>query len=118
MHDNRHTRSPVIITIALYGTPIAHIFIRVCALIYNGVSPSTFAHHLSHQYLGMWDRRDSSSRWNIAREFDVRQFMSRCSAQDNSAARPCCAGCTNGTTSGQGSLAARGQGPIGAHDFG
>ena len=51
MHDNRHMRSPVIITTALYGTHMAHIFIRVCALIYNGVSPSTFARHLGHQYL-------------------------------------------------------------------
>ena len=51
MHDNRHVRSPVIITTTLYGTCMTHVFIRVCALIYNGVSPSTFAHHLGHQYL-------------------------------------------------------------------
>ena len=51
MHDNRHARSPVIITIALYGTCMAHIFIWVCALLYNGVSPSTFVHHLGHQHL-------------------------------------------------------------------
>ena len=30
---------------------MAHIFIRVCALIYNGVSPLTFARYLGHQYL-------------------------------------------------------------------
>ena len=41
----------MIITIALYGTRMAHIFIRVCTLIYNGVLPSTFARHLGHQYL-------------------------------------------------------------------
>ena len=51
MHNNIHARSPVIITTALYGTRMAHIFIRVCALIYNGVSPSTFTRHLGHQYL-------------------------------------------------------------------
>ena len=39
MHDNRHACSPVIITTTLYGMCMAHIFIRVCALIYNGVSP-------------------------------------------------------------------------------
>ena len=33
MHDSRPTRSPVIITIALYAAHIAHLFIRVCALI-------------------------------------------------------------------------------------
>ena len=44
-------RSPVIITIALYGTHMAHIFIWVCALIYNGVLPSIFARHLGYQYL-------------------------------------------------------------------
>ena len=51
MHNNRHACSPVINTITLYGMQMAHIFIRVCALTYNGVSPSTFAHHLDHQYL-------------------------------------------------------------------
>ena len=51
MHDNRHTRSPMIITTALYGTRMAHIFIRVCTLIYNGVSPSAFTRHLGQQYL-------------------------------------------------------------------
>ena len=51
MHDNRHAHSPVIITAALYETHMAHIFIRVCALIYNGVSLSTFARLLGHQYL-------------------------------------------------------------------
>ena len=51
MHDNRHARSPVIITIALHGTLIVHIFTRVCALIYNGVSLSTPARHLGRQYL-------------------------------------------------------------------
>ena len=30
---------------------MAHIFIPVCVLIYNGVSPSTFARHFGHQYL-------------------------------------------------------------------
>ena len=45
------TGNPVIIATALYGTRMAHIFIRVCALIYNGVLPSTFARHLGHQYL-------------------------------------------------------------------
>ena len=33
MHDSRPTRSPMIITIALYGARIVHLFIRVCALI-------------------------------------------------------------------------------------
>ena len=51
MHDNRHACSPVIITIALNGTRMAHRFIQVCTLIYNGASPSTFARHLGHQYL-------------------------------------------------------------------
>ena len=51
MHYNRHARSRVIITITLYGTHMGHIFIRVCALIYNGVLPSIFARHLGHQYL-------------------------------------------------------------------
>ena len=51
MHNNRHVHSPVIITTTLYSTRMAHIFIRVCALIYNGISPSTFACHLGHQYL-------------------------------------------------------------------
>ena len=51
MHNNRHVHSPVIITPTLYSTRMAHIFIRVCALIYNGISPSTFACHLGHQYL-------------------------------------------------------------------
>ena len=46
MQDNRHAHSPMIITIALYGTRMAHIFIRVCTLIFNGVSP----HHLGNQY--------------------------------------------------------------------
>ena len=30
---------------------MAHIFIWVCALIYNGVLPSIFARHLGYQYL-------------------------------------------------------------------
>ena len=33
MHDNRHVLSPVIITIALNGTCMTHIFIRVCAYL-------------------------------------------------------------------------------------
>ena len=49
MHEHRHACSPVLITTALYGTRMAHILICVCALIYNHDSPSTFAHHLSHQ---------------------------------------------------------------------
>ena len=71
MHDNRHVRSPAIITTALYGTRMAHIFIRVCTLIYNGVSPSlaTSATIISRKRqrssradshrTGMRDRRDS-----------------------------------------------------------
>ena len=48
MQDNKHMRSPVIITTTLYGMCMAHIFIQVCTLIYNSVSPSTFARHLGH----------------------------------------------------------------------
>ena len=51
MHDNRHLCSPVIITPRLYGPRTAHLFIRDCMLIYNGVSSSIFTHHLGHQYL-------------------------------------------------------------------
>ena len=36
------------ITIALYGTRMAHILIRFCTLIYNGMSPPTFTGHLGH----------------------------------------------------------------------
>ena len=43
MHDGGPTRSPVIFTIALYGARMAHISVRVCALIYSGVLPSIFA---------------------------------------------------------------------------
>ena len=32
-------------------TRMVHIFIRVCALIYNGILPSTFTRHLGKQYL-------------------------------------------------------------------
>ena len=66
MHDNRHACSPVMITTALYGTCMAHIFIRVCALIYNSVSPSTFARHLGHQYLSqMGEESHVSSHLSI-----------------------------------------------------
>ena len=51
MHDNKHVHSPVIITTTLYGMRMAHIFIWVCVLIYNGVSLSIFTRHLGHQYL-------------------------------------------------------------------
>ena len=51
MHESRPTRSPVIFTIALYGTRIVHIFVRVCALVQNGILPSIFARHHGHQYL-------------------------------------------------------------------
>ena len=30
---------------------MAYIFIRVCALIYNGILPPIFARHLGHQYV-------------------------------------------------------------------
>jgi len=167
MHDNRHARSPVITTTSLYGMCMAHIFIRVCTLIYNGGSPSTFARHLSHQYLPQMappprcsrhqargvlhgpdhsgrvacgrnncidqrqpqstvgcpnghvgPTRPSSNRRNTAREFGARRFMSQCSVQVNSAARPCCAGCANETTSGRRSVVAWAWGPIGVHNSG
>ena len=57
----------------------------------------------------------SASRRNAAREFGAGRFMSQCSVQVNSTARPCCTGCTNGTTSSHGSLAAWDRCPIGAH---
>ena len=41
----------MIITTALYGARMVYIFIQVCTLIDNGVSPSTFARHFGHQYL-------------------------------------------------------------------
>ena len=41
----------MIITIALYGTCMAHIFVWVCALVYKGVLLSIFARHRDHQYL-------------------------------------------------------------------
>ena len=62
--------------------------------------------------------RPSDSPRNMAWEFGAGRFMSRCSVQINSAARPCCAGCTNETTSGSRSLAVRSPGPIGAHNLG
>ena len=51
MHDGRLECSPVIFTIALYGTRMAHIFVRVCVLVHNGVLTSIFARHRGHQYL-------------------------------------------------------------------
>ena len=182
MHDNRHARSPVIITTALHGTRIAHIFFRFCALTCNGVSPWTFARHLGHQYLlqtaeviprhltppprcsrrqaeaccmaqiarAFW-RVDGKSALTSTKHsaprvpeqacgtdatlsqspehgpgvrcraihvagFGASQF--RGSVQVNSAVRPCCTGCTNGTTSGYKSLAARDWGPMGTHNLG
>ena len=41
----------MIITITLYGTRMAYIFIRVCALVYNSGLPSIFARHCCHQYI-------------------------------------------------------------------
>ena len=41
----------MIITIALYGTRMAHIFVQVCAWVYNGILPSLFARHRGHKYL-------------------------------------------------------------------
>ena len=51
MHDGRLTRSPVVISLALYGTCMTHIFVGVCTLVHNGVLPSIFARHRGHQYL-------------------------------------------------------------------
>ena len=51
MHDNRHRQPRDNCLHTLHGTRRAHIFIRVCVLIYKGVSPLTFARHLGHQYL-------------------------------------------------------------------
>ena len=51
MHNNSPACSPVIITITLYGTRMAHIFVRVGTLAYNGALPSIFTRHRGHQYL-------------------------------------------------------------------
>ena len=41
----------MIITIALYGTRMAHIFVWVWALVYNGALPLIFTRHRGQQYL-------------------------------------------------------------------
>ena len=63
MHDNRHARSPMIITTALYRTRMANIFIRVCVLIYIDVSMAS--HHrpsLTTSAINISRKRQRSSR--------------------------------------------------------
>ena len=66
MHNSGPTRSAVIITIALYGACIAHLFIRVCAWVYNNILPSIFAHHRGHQCLPQMMEVFSHLRLNAA----------------------------------------------------
>ena len=51
MHDSGPAHSPMINTITLYRTRMAHIFVQVCAWAYNGVLPSIFACYRGPQYL-------------------------------------------------------------------